>query len=64
MHTFRVWITIKGSLSRPYYEGYKDVSLNENDTEKAKEKAIRELMRTAFFDVGYSSFRVTKIEAR
>lgn len=59
---YKVNITVRGSLTRPYYDGHVDVvALN---SEEAASKAKRELKRTTFFDVGYNDFIVNSVERR
>jgi hypothetical protein len=64
MFKWRVYIHIKGAPSRPSYDGHKDVETNTDDAEAAGERAVRELMRGAFQDVGRNSFVIEKIERR
>ena len=60
MNKYRVYITIPGSPSRPFYDGYVDVVADTDDD--AADRAKRQLTRTTFRDVWYSSMRVTRVE--
>lgn len=57
---FRVWMTIRGSVSKPTYDGKCDVwAIDEDD---AFQRAIAECQRTAHWDSPASAFRLDKVE--
>lgn len=60
MKRYRVWLR---SVPGPYeqYDGKVDVTAE--DTEDAKDRAIRELRRTSFPDRSAAMWRVEKVEA-
>lgn len=57
---FRVTLFIRGSVSRPCYDGYIDIVAPSED--EAPDRAIRELRRTTYPDVMYEAFRVDGVE--
>ena len=62
MNKYRVWLTVRGSIVRPSYDGYVDIDAD--TPEEAQECAIRKLLHTSFRDAGYDEIRVDRIEMR
>lgn len=57
---YRVWMTIRGSVCKPSYDGHVDVwAENERD---AFERAVQESRRTAHWDSAPESFRLDRVE--
>ena len=57
---YRVWMTIRGSIAKPAYDGYCDVLAD--STEAAFDAAIEKSRRSAHFDSPPSDFRLQRIE--
>lgn len=62
MNRYRVFLSVKGGLTRPHYDGYVDVTAD--DTDSAGKKAVRRLISTTFRDVWPSSFVIRRVELR
>ena len=62
MNRYRVWMTIRGSVVKPSYDGYVDVSAASE--EEAFERAITECRRTAHPDSSREAFRLERVERR
>lgn len=62
MNKYRVWLTVRGAVFRPTYDGYVDVYAD--TPEDAKAAAIRRLKNTSFPDVWNDDFRVDRVEIR
>lgn len=60
---FRVYLTVRGGISRPPYSGHVDTCAEDED--QAFERAVAELKRTSFKDLRYDfndSFRLDRVE--
>ena len=62
MRSYRVWMTIRGSIVKPPYDGYVDVVAE--DEEHAFSRAVAEARRTAHWDSPLEAFRLVKVEPR
>jgi hypothetical protein len=60
MSKYKVSVYIQGGISRPPY--HSTVTVYAEDDDAAAEKAIRDLRRGTFQDVGASSMKIEKVE--